>query len=131
MSEELKPCPFCGATNIEPDYVNVPYGLECKSCGASGPPDSQQDPDEAIAAWNQRTQPKVKALEWEDSGDDQSWAKTPFGEVSVQDYVNRTGWTMDICGDDLGEKPTRNEAKRYVEKEAERRVLACLEGYDE
>ena len=51
---ELLPCPFCGATNIEPDYMNTPFGLECKSCGASGPPDSYQDPDEAAAAWNTR-----------------------------------------------------------------------------
>ena len=49
MSDELKPCPFCGETLL----LKLHYGhtfnyVECKSCGAYGP----NEPDNA---WNTRT----------------------------------------------------------------------------
>jgi hypothetical protein len=41
MSEELKPCPFCGGPNVE-RYM---AGIECADCGARAPDD---------LTWNKR-----------------------------------------------------------------------------
>lgn len=56
---KLKPCPFCGSTNlsqftsstIESDEVG--YGFYCHSCGTKGP----HAPSKELAAevWNRRT----------------------------------------------------------------------------
>lgn len=47
---ELKPCPFCGSKNINPDYLD--YELWCDDCDTKGPTaDSKKD---AIVKWNKR-----------------------------------------------------------------------------
>jgi len=61
---ELKPCPFCGGTDIWPTPHRNPFGLVCGGCGSEGPPESYVDPDEAITAWNTRTPPQIKPLVW-------------------------------------------------------------------
>lgn len=62
MSEELKPCPFCGSTDI--DIVRCDDGccgalirwFECCSCGCEKPPDKSHPTDnEAIESWNRRS----------------------------------------------------------------------------
>ncbi len=51
MTDELKPCPFCGAR--DPDWFHVVYGeVNCGNCGAVGP--CELTDAEAIAAWNRR-----------------------------------------------------------------------------
>lgn len=57
MSEELKPCPFCGG---EADLAKGKFGdgktshyVECMKC--AGMADMYGDSDSAIAAWNTRT----------------------------------------------------------------------------
>ena len=56
MSEELKPCPYCGATPEE----RLDEVVWCPSCGLQGPEgDSEEN---AIAAWNalpRREDPKL------------------------------------------------------------------------
>lgn len=56
MSNELKPCPFCG--NTDEDNFSIPdlERVSCDVCGAVGPFDGA-DP---IAAWNKRA--KEEAL---------------------------------------------------------------------
>ena len=78
MSEELKPCPFCGSKNIEDDYDSVrttftgtkenPTGfheyqtgwVDCKECLATGPEIRAKDDeidnvgDMTRKAWNTR-----------------------------------------------------------------------------
>lgn len=50
--EQLKPCPFCGSTNVVLHYMR--YRVMCLQCRART---AQYDKEqEAIAAWNQRTQ---------------------------------------------------------------------------
>lgn len=53
MKEEIKPCPFCGATDAE--VWTDDYGSEvvcCRQCGATGPQCVTQA--RAIKHWNKR-----------------------------------------------------------------------------
>lgn len=66
MSEELKPCPFCGA--LEPqkimfcdDIIGWEYILQCEFCSARIT--SHADMDDAIRKWN--TRPSEEALKAE------------------------------------------------------------------
>ena len=52
MENKLKPCPFCGSTEI---YLSLNTKLVvCKKCGCFGPLEGISDAEEAIAAWNRR-----------------------------------------------------------------------------
>ena len=57
MKEELKPCPFCGGTDLEKmmylDLVGWMYWIECKSCDHVRAV-SLADIDDAIRKWNTR-----------------------------------------------------------------------------
>ena len=55
MSDDLKPCPFCGgvATLSEPDVFSGEREVSCDACGGAGPV-SYSDNLEAITAWNHR-----------------------------------------------------------------------------
>lgn len=46
MSEELKPCPFCGGSDVSPSSFDV----KCMECGVEMPGGTER----AIAAWNRR-----------------------------------------------------------------------------
>lgn len=61
MSEELKPCPFCGG---EAEYEGL-Y-CYCTRCGCR----MEDDPDEAeaIAAWNRRASPTPPTTEGRENG---------------------------------------------------------------
>lgn len=57
MSDELRPCPFCGGVHVE--IVNQgsrpddPHVVQCDDCDASA---SGMSADEAMAAWNRRAE---------------------------------------------------------------------------
>ena len=61
MSEELKPCPFCGG-NVQKVKSSGRWGwfVSC-ACAAVGP--SADSRDEAIRAWNRRLEPRQIRLE--------------------------------------------------------------------
>lgn len=71
MSEELKPCPFCGCKNIivrkYTAVAGVHYYVQCDStnggCGANI--DSRTTKKSAVEAWNKRTD-EVRHGEWID-----------------------------------------------------------------
>jgi Lar family restriction alleviation protein len=55
MEEKIKPCPFCGDAELDPDPL---FYVSCKDCSARGEWFNYSDPDpkrEAIKAWNTRT----------------------------------------------------------------------------
>lgn len=54
MSQELKPCPFCGA-HAETDFIpdRNSYAIECYSIGCAARI-IKETPEEAIEAWNRR-----------------------------------------------------------------------------
>ena len=54
MNEKLKPCPFCGSIDVEEkQYGDNEFWVSCADCGARIP--EYEDYDEAIEAWNRRT----------------------------------------------------------------------------
>ena len=79
---ELLPCPFCGGeaelhdgvviipvidesgAYIDADVEDTPAWVECAACGAAT--DGVDSADEAIAAWNRRTQPDNEPITLEE-----------------------------------------------------------------
>jgi Lar family restriction alleviation protein len=53
MSNELKPCPFCGSTRLGTEWDGFSRRVRCYDCIATGPV-SQKDRDGAVEAWNKR-----------------------------------------------------------------------------
>lgn len=52
MTEELKPCPFCGSDDVEALDMEGKHYVACYDCALEGPfHDSRA---EAVAAWNRR-----------------------------------------------------------------------------
>lgn len=54
MSEELKPCPFCGG-EAEMRLYDCEYFAQCIECFSSTAADHQTEED-AASAWNRRAQ---------------------------------------------------------------------------
>lgn len=58
MSDELKPCPFCGGEPQWQWHSGDALWIECTSCGAIGPQHENstgENQDETLSAWNTRT----------------------------------------------------------------------------
>jgi Lar family restriction alleviation protein len=63
MSEELKPCPFCGSNDIIQEFCNTPWRyIGCNQCEEEGPPADSHG--EAVRLWNKRhiTLPQAKQV---------------------------------------------------------------------
>ena len=64
MSEELKPCPMCGSSDIEPSGDNG-YGafwVCCNGCGLATSEVGPANQEQANERWNRRAQPAADAL---------------------------------------------------------------------
>ena len=71
MSESLKPCPFCGSTDIRNVSGNFAgpsvrlhagdeiFAVDCHQCGASVP--NRYNNDAVIRAWNTRADARIEA----------------------------------------------------------------------
>ena len=61
---ELKPCPFCGSSSIDPKgwASEATHGPACDDCGASAG-EISKDLSGNIAAWNTRTPPPVHVIQ--------------------------------------------------------------------
>ena len=64
VTDELKPCPFCGGSKQKVKSSGRWGWFVSCSCAAVGP--SSKSRDEAIIAWNRRTEPLQGRLEWEE-----------------------------------------------------------------
>lgn len=51
MSDELKPCPFCGGENVTNEFDDPFYFVICGICGASS---AFSDEEGAVRLWNAR-----------------------------------------------------------------------------
>ena len=136
MTEQLKPCPFCGG---EAEFIGgLPKSgcdrVECTKCWAEVYGD---DRDEAIAAWNTRAAPKVKPLVWAGEEND-CYLICDFGnhwyEVSVTDtlerpcdYVWKATCEESMGGVDFLGTGTFAEAKALCQSDWERRLGEWLE----
>ena len=63
MSEELKPCPFCGGEADIRWHQSDCFVVSCTVCCAEGPPASGDEMQAAIAAWNTRAEPEAAPVE--------------------------------------------------------------------
>jgi Lar family restriction alleviation protein len=68
MSEELKPCPFCGSLKFLEGYDSNDSFCDirwvvCRGCGSCGPRLVNKAHIEAIAAWNRRPEPPRREAE--------------------------------------------------------------------
>ena len=53
MNEELKPCPFCGSSQVKANLMGHGWTeVYCGACEAEGPP--RENEKDANAAWNKR-----------------------------------------------------------------------------
>ena len=105
MSEELKPCPFCGG---EAALCRPPFGKPYVCCNAnfcSGPKDTE---DEAIAAWNRRADIHDTALAaakaegiregmLKAAAECQNWLDT-FGEIEIN-FTQAREYACDAVSD--------------------------------
>lgn len=53
QNSKLKPCPFCGSTNLSlTESLDMYMFVNCEICNSAGP--SKKTGNEAIEAWNHR-----------------------------------------------------------------------------
>lgn len=148
-TEELLPCPFCGAAAYliksprNPENENELLGpalVQCWECDAS---QMSQDEDEAIAAWNKRiplrqqAQPtreegwRVKELEWTPEnwwpGIDGFEANTELGLSYAITGSDESGWTAIRRHDAQTERfDTLDGAKAWGQADYASRISSAL-----
>lgn len=132
--EQLKPCPFCGHIEDDPETSVVPneYGqwvYFCSSCGAEGP---LVDEVSAVTAWNTRAAPKVKPLDWHSTDvipSRPTWSAEGLGGVYVIDYREKHGFYRLLWASCRSNEfhPTLEAAKAAAQADYERRILDALE----
>lgn len=107
---EIKPCPFCGSTEIE---IEDNAYMRCTSCGASS--GWKDSPVEAIEAWNSRsTENKSEHI-------DDIMQKLPISTLFWRDSENEWGAAVNLGADDC------KVAKGTSAMDAMRRLLEKLE----
>lgn len=95
MSDELKPCPFCGGEAMLFDAVGEMWA-SCKTCLASSRMHS--DPIKAAAAWNARAECTCRFSLEEDREMLTEKAACGPGEFVTQDMPDLL-WTCSACGE--------------------------------
>ena len=129
MTEELKPCPFCGGEADFDHFGNqrMPTVISCTDCGARLK--SRWDRGQGLA-WNQRTPPKVKELVWDELRQ-HKLGSGPYELACNNSPVDPDAmWRVKfhekvICKRIKGV----DRAAEWANTHNKRRILACLEGY--
>jgi Lar family restriction alleviation protein len=100
MSDDLKPCPFCG--EAQPPHDDTSW-VRCLGCGAET--GWRPTGDEAIAAWNTRTpDPRIEALTAENERLRRTiGAAGKLGRIIgfLGDDEERIAAFLEACGPDL------------------------------
>lgn len=111
MSEQLKPCPFCGGegnliSHEDPRVTNYGYEVDCGDCGARGPltdcawnGDTSAAKSGAVLAWNMRApSPIVAALEAERDAVARRFAsgRESMSGHSTANFIGGIGRAIDI-----------------------------------
>ena len=101
MSEELKPCPFCGedAAHTESSYFRDVL-IYCENCDAYFTVDSfAADEKDVIEAWNRRAKPEERVVRVRPRGRLTEWAGCECGQAV------HMGWSYcPFCGAKLERK---------------------------
>lgn len=147
MSDDLKPCPFCGSeASIFPscDHSTAWVGGCSASNGCPGQDAVWEDSEEeAYAVWNTRAdlaKPRVKPLVWDKNPDEQEWyAKIAEvnGDTFERGYMilpSASGFTLyDGFASRrrvLAHFTLAPEAKAAAQADYERRILSAMEGWE-
>jgi Lar family restriction alleviation protein len=105
MSDELKPCPFCGNKDIQRyNYVNEKFRVTCRDCRNTTK--DWDGVDDAIEKWNTRVDPSPKWTYCEDAlperYDDylitlanQSVCRAAYSTFSNDWMIPGIGWASD------------------------------------
>lgn len=80
MTEELKPCPFCGGEPGMVQQTKVNWAVMCHVCGAEG---GWSKPSDAIALWNRRATPQQAVPALTDAQIEELWRAYQLGQVSA------------------------------------------------
>jgi len=90
--EELKPCPFCGNTNLHHTETSIFHAVWCKDCGAM----VDIDDGDAIKLWN--TRPLEDALQKRIAELEEQLLKVSkeYAEMSFARRVNKHNETIRV-----------------------------------
>lgn len=110
--ESLKPCPFCGGENVHvqngetraPNHGDWRQLVWCASCGSmSG---EHRHEEEAIEAWNRRSDPKPPVEGGGGEGNMASGGRVPASPVGLTDglhYTGEVGWLIEAWNSRTGQ----------------------------
>ena len=99
ITEELKPCPFCGG---EPVAVETHPGsgfIQCKRCGCAMDEYEAGDPYNLTEHWNRRVERTCRMEPTKDGGE---WRCSECGYLQGDAYRGDKGWCLprycQVCG---------------------------------
>lgn len=122
---ELKPCPFCGGTEIDTHGDDKVVGYHCLTCEAVGPNHYITFPKPR--EWNTRAAPKVKPLAWYGRKSDDIMFQY---RIHIGYRLEDGNFVLTLSGSTIGEYKSECDAKDAAQADYERRILSALEGLE-
>ncbi|QDP55347.1 MAG: hypothetical protein Tp176DCM1853251_31 [Prokaryotic dsDNA virus sp.] len=123
---ELKPCPFCGGTDLRQGIDET--WVRCQ-CGAEGSGASDGSKQRGRDRWNTRAAPKVKPLEWEPVIDcEDEFCITPVAQYSIKVYED--GLELEAISaleTEWIDFSSKDAAKAAAQEDYESRILSALD----
>lgn len=120
--DRMKPCPFCGSTDLRSEKAAGSFAIYCFSCGATGPDGSPKDV--ATALWNKRAGRQHVRLTADGvpvgtaglrkvGRYHEAWGESLAGKPAR--YTERnTGWLLHYDGNEIGIARTLTSARRIA-----------------
>ena len=92
---DLKPCPFCGSTDLH--MQDVDRFLQCYNCDATGPWHIDQTEAEAVAAWNRRADPIARLEAWREEGEGRRYEVVSLvSPIGPDRLTPNGGWCVNL-----------------------------------